>query len=67
MKLLLIPVIWGGKQRDGKSTGSASRMTAAFVVLCLWAELRHVCIAGAGGGVRKTCGFLLEKQEAKPE
>lgn len=39
---------------------TVSRMTAAIVVLCLWAELRRVCIAGNGGGVRKLV-VLLEK------
>lgn len=36
---------------------TVSRMTAAIVVQCLWAQLRQVCIAGTDGGVRKTCGF----------
>lgn len=42
---------------------TASRKTAAIVVPCLWAELRRVCIAGTGGGVRKLVVWL-EKQRA---
>lgn len=39
---------------------TVSRMTAAFVVLCLWADLRQVCIAGTGVGQKKMCGFAKE-------
>lgn len=45
---------------------TVSRMTAAIVVLCQWAELRQVCIAGTGGGVRKLV-VLLKKQQTGPE
>lgn len=45
---------------------TVSRMTEAIVVQLLWADLRHGCISGTGGGVRKLVS-LLEKQQAEPK
>ena len=40
-------------------------MTEAIVVLCLWAELGKVCIAGTGGGVRKLVVFATETSSVR--